>query len=288
VEKEGIRLQQGFRVERLLFDSDRAVGIEGKDSSGVIVQKHARILIGADGRNNLIGRTFGWMKAIRSFRKYAFLTYFENVDDLQNYGEIHLVKNGYVGVAPLNSNLANIALVIDEKFCPDGRTELTEFLLSNLEGTSLYSRLKTLTPLCPVITAGPLAFAVERTSGYGTLLVGDTCGFLDPFTGEGINYAFISATIASSILEECFRQNRFDDAILMNYDRKRKEQLSRKFQIARLLQSAVHSRALSDFLIHRFAKQQSLADTMVSAVGGAIDVTEVWNPRFLLSVIMSK
>src|SRR5262245_26221999 len=30
VEKEGIQMQQGFRVERLLFDGDKAVGIAGK------------------------------------------------------------------------------------------------------------------------------------------------------------------------------------------------------------------------------------------------------------------
>jgi len=285
IQNESILLQQGFRADRLIFDGDRAVGISGIDSTGASVEKRARVLIGADGRGNLIGRTFSWMKAIRSFRKYAFLTYFQNVKELQNYGEIHLVKNGYAGVAPLQSNLANVALVIDEKNCPAGDLDLTAFLLANLEGTSLYGRLTVQTPLCPVITAGPLAYTLRRTSGHGTILIGDTCGFLDPFTGEGINYALVSATIAASVLEECFRSNCFDDSVLRNYDRQRKQILGRKFQMARLIQTALHSKTLSDFLIQKFAKQPRLADTIVSAVGSAIPVDEVWNPAFLWKVV---
>jgi flavin-dependent dehydrogenase len=136
-----------------------------------------------------------------------------------------------------------------------------------------------------VISAGPLALTVTRASGHGAILVGDTCGFIDPFTGEGINYAFLSASIAAEILARCFRDNRFDNSALLEYDKKRQQILGRKFQMAHLLQKAVHSPRFSDFLVRRFAARQSLADTMVSAVGSAIPVEEVWNLSFLFRVI---
>jgi menaquinone-9 beta-reductase len=286
LKREGIRLQEGFRASQLILEKDRVVGVVGQDSEGNVCEKRARVVAGADGRNNLIGRTFGWMQTIRSLRKYAFLSYFDEVAGLQNCGEIHLVKDGYVGVAPLSNRLANVALVVDEKVCPNGDTDLQQYLLSYLQYTELPKRLKNPEPLVPVISAGPLAFTLKRTSGNGTLLVGDTCGFIDPFTGEGINYAFLSASIATEVLDECFRKNRFDNSALMVYDKKRHQVLGRKFQMARLLQKAIHSPVFSDFLVRRFARRQVLADTMVSAVGSAIPVQEVWNFGFLLKVAL--
>jgi len=284
IQNEGIVLRQGFRARKLIFDGDRVAGVLGEDSSGAAVEKRARVVIGADGRNNLIGRTFGWMKTIKNFRKYAFLTYFRGITDLQHYGEIHLAKDGYIGVAPLEDDLANVALVIDESKCPAVEGDLLSFFLAQIAGSSLHKRLANRTSLCPIITAGPLAYELRRTSGHGTLLVGDTCGFLDPFTGEGINYAFVSATIAAEVLDECFRADQFDDSALLQYEHKREAALGRKLKMSRWLQTAVHSKTLSNFLIHRFARHPELADTMVSVVGSAIPVQEVWNPSFLCKI----
>ena len=285
IQKEGIALHQGFRAKALIVEGNRAVGISGTDANGATIEKRARILIGADGRNNLIGRTFRWMKTVKKFRKYAFLTYFRGVQDLQHYGEIHLAANGYVGVAPLDEQLANIALVIDESDCPQGNTDLTEFLLNHLSRISLYKRISNQDPLCPVISAGPLAYELRQTCGHGTLLVGDTCGFLDPFTGEGINYAFVSATIAANVLDDCFVKGSFDDSDLAAYELQRKQLLGKKLRMSRFLQTAVHAKSIANFLVHRFARDPQLANTMVSAVGSSIPVQEVWNPAFLCKVV---
>ncbi len=285
MKQQGILLHEGFRATELILEGESVVGVRGMDAGGDLIEKRARITIGADGRSNLIGRAFGWMHTIPKFRKYAFLSYFEDISGLQNYGEIHLVQDGYIGVAPLNQNLANVALVIDEKVRPNNGTDPKQFLFHYLKQTELAKRMRKPDPIAPVISAGPLAYTVKRASGNGTMLVGDTCGFIDPFTGEGINYAFLSASIAAEVLDQCFQNNRFDNSDLMGYDKKRQQILGRKFQMARLLQKAVHSPRFSDFLVRRFASRQSLADKMVSAIGGAIPVHEVWNLGFLLQVV---
>jgi menaquinone-9 beta-reductase len=285
MKEQGIELHEGFRVAELIFENDRVVGVRGTNRDGMTVEKRAQIIVGADGRNNLIGRTFGWMRSIPNLRKYAFLSYFDEISGLANYGEIHLVRDGYVGVAPLAGTLANIALVVDEKVLPANGSDPKQFLLSYIQQTELGERIKKKEPIVPVISAGPLAFTVTHTSGNGTILIGDTCGFIDPFTGEGINYAFLSASIASEVLDRCFRETRFDNSALMDYDTKREQTLGRKFKMAHLLQKAVHSPRFSDFLVRRFSRDQTLADTMVSAVGSAIPVEEVWNLSFLFRVI---
>ncbi len=283
----GVRISEGYRAERLLFDSGLVSGVAGVTANGERFERRARIVVGADGRNNLVGRTFRWMKGIRSLRKYAFVAYFENLPALDHFGEIHAVANGYIGIAPLNASLANVALVVDESALPRNGTSLTSFLLSRIYESSLRDRFEGLKPITPVSTVGPLAFEMKRTSGFRTILVGDSCGFIDPFTGEGINYAFLGADLAVDVMEEAFRTGRMDDSVLARYDRERVRLFRKKFQMARLLQHAMKWPAASRYLVGKFAGSLKLGDAMVSAVGSAIPIEQIWNFRFLLKIVLS-
>lgn len=285
--KAGVHICEGYSARKLLFNSDRVSGVEGVDSKGNHFERHARLMIGADGRNNLIGRTFGWMQGDRKLRKYAFMQYFENVQALSNFGEVHLVRDGYIGIAPLNESLANVALVIDESAYPSDASSLNSFLLNRISESPLVTRFTEAHSVSQMLTAGPLAFHMKRTSGHGTMLVGDTCGFVDPFTGEGINYAFLSASMAAPVLAEALSQNNFDDALLQQYDVSRQKVFSRKFRMARMLQKAIEWPAVSQYLIRRFADRMELGDTVVSAVGSTVPVERVWSLRFLWKLVTS-
>jgi flavin-dependent dehydrogenase len=283
----GIGIHEGWRAERLLFENEMACGVAGLDARRQPFEKRARILIGADGRNNLIGRTFGWVRGIRSLRKYAFQTYYEGLPDLTHLGEMHMVRDGYIGIAPLNSTLANVALVIDERAYPGGDADCVRFLQGRIAGSPLGERFAGLKPVAGINSGGPLGLTSLRASGHGTLLVGDTCGFIDPFTGEGINYAFLSANLAAEVIDEGLRANRLTDAALARYDRMRRDVFSRKFTMARLLQKAIGSTRISGYLVRKFAERLDLADAMVSAVGSAVPVETVWNLGFVLKVVFS-
>jgi menaquinone-9 beta-reductase len=86
MKEQGIQLHEGFRAGELIFENDRVVGVRGTDAHGMTMEKRARITVGADGRNNLIGRTFGWMHSIPNLRKFAFLSYFDEISGLDHYG----------------------------------------------------------------------------------------------------------------------------------------------------------------------------------------------------------
>ena len=55
-------------------------------------------------------------------------------------------------------------------------------------------------PLDTVAGAWPLGHRVTRRAGRGWLLVGDAAGFLDPFTGEGLHRALVSAELAAAAI----------------------------------------------------------------------------------------
>ncbi len=284
---EGVRIYEGLRAERLMFEGTRAVGVKGIDNEGKQFEISGTVVIGADGRNNLIGRTFSWIREFRGFRKYAFQTYYEGLSNLSNYGEVHLVRGGYIGIAPLSEVLANVALVIDEKEHPGGDVHPEIFLQERIRESPLAGRFSGLKPIDSILSAGPLACETIRTSGHRTMLVGDTCGFIDPFTGEGINQAFLSADVASVVLDSAFKRQRFDDSFLRTYDVARRKLFSRKHAMNRLFQLAIPNPRLSQMLIGRFARNMDLGDTVVSAVGCALPVEDVWNLRFLLRLVFA-
>ena len=286
-EKAGVAVRQGFKAERLVFDGDNVSGVAGIDPQGERFEKRSRLVIGADGRNNLIGRTFGWIRGIPELRKYAFQTYFDNVPELSHHGEVHMIRDGYIGIAPLTERLANVALVIDEKAWPSDDTDRAGFLQERIHTSLLAGRFEGLTAISGVNFGGPLAFEVKQASGHRTLLVGDTCGFIDPFTGEGINYAFLSADLAEPVLDAALQTGRMDDAALFEYDRARKTVFDRKFQMARLVQKAIGSQKFSSYLVRKFAERIDLADTVVSAVGAAVPVERVMSLSFLLKLVFS-
>jgi flavin-dependent dehydrogenase len=284
---EGVKIQEGFRALSLLFNDSGVHGVEGVDPDGKRFERNAQILIGADGRNNLIGRSFGWVRPIRGLKKYAFQTYMDNVPKLSNFGEVHLVRDGYIGIAPLSATLANIALVIDESVHPGGDADPAKYLIKRIRESSLAQRLGNLMPTGGVMTAGPLAFETKRTSGHRTMLVGDTCGFIDPFTGEGINYAFLSANLAAEVLHHAFQTSSFEDRTLQAYDQKRRQVFSRKWMMSRFLQLAIGHPKLAQSLVRRFSRKQELANTIVGAVGSAVPVETVWNLRFLCKLVFA-
>src|SRR4029079_15005918 len=53
----------------------------------------------------------------------------------------------------------------------------------------------------PIEGASPLGVRAADRGGDSWLLVGDAAGFLDPFTGEGLHRALVSARLAAAAVD---------------------------------------------------------------------------------------
>ncbi|MBE0610937.1 MAG: FAD-dependent monooxygenase, partial [Dehalococcoidia bacterium] len=54
--KAGAELRTGFSVQSLIGENGRIAGIVGRDRAGNEVVEHARLVVGADGRNSFVAR----------------------------------------------------------------------------------------------------------------------------------------------------------------------------------------------------------------------------------------
>lgn len=83
----------------------------------------------------------------------------------------------------------------------------------------------------------PFYGASRRTTGSRALLAGDSAGFVDAFTGEGIAYAIRSGQIASEVIAEGSLES-----ISKEYDERCRNDFGNELRYALMLSKIMHSR----------------------------------------------
>jgi flavin-dependent dehydrogenase len=78
----------------------------------------------------------------------------------------------------------------------------------------------------------PMGGSVGPKAGPTYLVVGDAAGSVNPFNGEGIDYAYETARIAADILHEALVES--DPAVLARYPKVLEDEFGQYFKVARL------------------------------------------------------
>ncbi len=216
VENKGGFVIQNFRVNSLLIDdkdNERIIGIKGKNEIGE-KKFYAPITIGAGGVNCPVAKTIiteindeefiekeHWSSSFRQYWKNV-----ENVNYDKGAIEFHYVDGvipGYFWIFPVGKNTCNVGLgitlkdlknkemklkelqkyIIEEKFA--NRFRNAELIKDSGKGWQL-----------PLGSPRKTKMKLRRMFGNGCLLIGDAGSLVDPFTGEGIGNALLSAKIA--------------------------------------------------------------------------------------------
>ena len=216
VENKGGFVIQNFRVNSLLIDdkdNERIIGIKGKNEIGE-KEFYAPITIGAGGVNCPVAKTIiteindeefiekeHWSSSFRQYWKNV-----ENVNYDKGAIEFHYVDGvipGYFWIFPVGKNTCNVGLgitlkdlknkemklkelqkyIIEEKFA--NRFRNAELIKDSGKGWQL-----------PLGSPRKTKMKLRRMFGNGCLLIGDAGSLVDPFTGEGIGNALLSAKIA--------------------------------------------------------------------------------------------
>jgi len=159
----------------------------------------ARIVIAADGRRSRLAFALGLTRFAATPRRWAFGTYFTDVDGLTSRGEMHIRADGYTGVAALGQGVANVCVVRElGPRAPGARTGGTETIARAIASdAALRARFARARQISEVTTLGPLAVEARAAGCPGLLLAGDAAGFVDPITGDGLRFALRGGELAA-------------------------------------------------------------------------------------------
>lgn len=282
----GVDVHEGVRVTGLVRDASGAV--TGVDTSrGPLA---ARVVIGADGLRSVVARRAGLARTSRFFpRRVALVAHYEGVDGIGAHGEMHVERQGYIGLADVGGGRTNVALVVPVRraggLAGDPEGFLTRWLASVPHLAARFTNARRVTP---VLATGPFASAARAGWQPGLALVGDAADFFDPFTGVGIFAALQGAQLLAPFAAEAVRAGRGGASPLAGYEAARHRAFAGKWRVERLIGLAVAMPSLLDRAATVLEERRDLADLLVGVAGDFVPPREVLHPRFWSSFLLPR
>lgn len=191
---EGVQVETGVTVvrPRLSDDGSRVTGVYARAGRQEAMIP-ARIVIAADGRGSRLASAMHLSRFASRPRRWAYGAYFAGVAGVGTRGEMHLRRDGYIGVAPLPGGLTNVCVVREQP-----RGDQRQVIRHAIEGdATLRDRFSGATMVSATMVLGPLAIDASSAGCPGLLLAGDAAGFVDPMTGDGLRFALTGAELAA-------------------------------------------------------------------------------------------
>lgn len=191
--------------------------------AGKAVSLTAPLVIGADGVQSLVARSFGLSRTDRRHIGVSQRVYLDGIEVEDGEATIWFdedITPGYGWMFPMSGGRANVGVGLLSETCVRFDMPVQDMFREAVR------RLRIRHPGCAAarIASKPLGGAVHMYGGItrnhfaGGLLVGDAGSFVDPMTGEGITQGMESSIIASRTIAEALERGRFEADDLARYE----------------------------------------------------------------------
>jgi flavin-dependent dehydrogenase len=269
----GARVVEGLRVTDLARDSSgRVTG--AKQGAGEPIR--TRFTIGADGLRSVVARRLGLARATRWPRRLALVTHYTGVGEVGEQGEMHVERDGYLGIADVGHGATTVALVVPAARAREIAQDRTAFLEAWMRSRPhLAARFSGAERVSPVVATGPFGSYSRRAWAPGAALVGDAADFFDPFTGEGIYAALRGGELLSDALVEALAARDGGEEALRAYDRARRKEFGGKWIVERVIGAVVGWPPLINRAAKRLSARKDLADLLIGVTGNFVPASEV-------------
>ena len=284
-ERAGVQVEEGIPVAELLYDQGAVAGVV--TAQGAI---RARVTIGADGLRSIVARRLG-LRHGGPPRRFAFTAHYRDVAGMQDRGEMHIGRPGYVGLGPVGGGVTTVALVLPLAAARQRGAALRDGLRAELQRfPQLAGRFDRATLARGVLATGPFAQWSRRAvaPGGGALLVGDAADFFDPFTGQGLYSALRGAELAAATILTALgnaARGPLPEALLSPYVAARRRTFAGKWMLERIIGVGVGWPWLARHVVHRLARLPELADLVVGATGNFVPARAVLAPTTLVRLL---
>lgn len=286
--KYGAEAHEETAITDLVWDGDRVAGIETADGETYT----AECVIGAGGALCPVARQVDaydrdpdhWVAAIR--------VYWEGIEDLSDNIELHFLDDvipGYFWIFPLEDGLANVGVgMLESKIKEEGKErDLKELLEKAYEHEMFQERFANAEKVEGSQRGWilPLGSKKRPIHGNGWLLVGDSASLIDPFSGEGIGNAMMSASLAAERLDTVLDNGGPTRSNLAPYEQAVREEMWDELKTSHKLQKMGQHKWLLNFVISRAANKPHVAEAISDMLADRDKKEELTNWWFYLKLL---
>lgn len=289
----GVEVRRGVTVSRVAQPTRAGGPFElhlSRPSGGDEIEP-ARVLAGADGIRSRVARSLGVARPARLVSRTA-LTYHlaDSAPDAPRDARMRIIRDGYIGIAPVPRGRVNVGVVLGASWRStlrkEGAEQLAARIVSDIPATEDDQAGWRFGQRCDdVVGAAPVGHRVTKVAGPGWFLVGDAAGFLDPFTGEGIHRALVSAELAARAIDDLLAGRASPAMAAQAYERAMHTHFRTKDWVSLLVQAFLGKPPLFEYAARRLASRAGPRETMGLVMGDLVRAERALDPRFLAALL---
>ena len=211
-QEKGAKVLQGVRVNRVLFEDDRAVGIRAQVDDGWERDLRARMVVDATGRRCMLANQLKMKRKDTSFNQFVIYSWYRNVrkppERIFGYSIFYFLglNQAWAWQFPLRDGKVSVGVVVDkEDFQKSGRSEEEFFDTLVHRSWNFRHSMEEAERIRPFWIEGDYSYKIQRYAGPGWVLIGDALRFVDPIFSSGVDVALFSAMYAYDAILESWR-----------------------------------------------------------------------------------
>jgi len=221
--EQGAQVYQETQIKRVLFDGDRAYGVEALMTDGSLKTFEASVVVDATGQTAMLSNKFGWRVRDPKLKKAVLYSYFKGAHrekDLNGGATLVLRtpkgSNGWFWYIPLENDITSVGVVADPEYLVKGRgQDLARIFNEEIEKVqSVKRRIGDGERVDRIYSILDYSYRSTHNAGNGFILIGDAYGFLDPIYSSGVLLALKMAELAADRIHDAFSSNDFSAARL--------------------------------------------------------------------------
>lgn len=225
---EGVRVHQGAAVKEVLFDGDRAVGVEVIINDAP-VKFYAKVIVDATGQSAILSNKFGWRVRDPKLKKAVLYSYFKGAHrEMDLNGGATLVlrtergSGGWFWYIPLENDITSVGVVAEPEYLVKGRgQDLAKIFYEEIEKCeACRRRVEGAERVDKIYSILDYSYRSKQCAGDGFMLIGDAYGFLDPIYSSGVLLALKMAELAADAIHDAFNNDDFSGPRLGQFQTK--------------------------------------------------------------------
>jgi len=216
--EQGAAVHQGTAVKQVLFDGDRAVGVEVQMADGSRQTFHARVIVDATGQSAMLSNKFRWRVRDPKLKKGVLFSYFKGAmrePDLNGGATLVLRtppgSEGWFWYIPLENDITSVGIVANPDYLlKDRGQDLAKIFQEEIDKCeAVQRRVASGTRVDKIYSILDYSYRSKYNAGNGFIIIGDAYGFLDPIYSSGVLLALKMAELAADAIHDAFKNDDF-------------------------------------------------------------------------------